>query len=203
MPKVVLEPVSSGYMSLEAMNRNWEAIEEALENTLSRDGTSPNGMDAPLDMDSNRIINLPEPLSATEPARLGDLEAFVDRETHPILQLEVSDPGASSDISVANGKRSVAIPARLDGATITAFEGSLITAGSSGVFTCRLVNSTTGQTITSTNLTIDQGETSSLSASTSVVLNPAYTEVSGGDVLRIDVVGSSTGARGLICTIVF
>lgn len=39
------------------VNENFEAIQEAIENTLSRDGTTPNFMDADLDMNSYRIIN--------------------------------------------------------------------------------------------------------------------------------------------------
>lgn len=51
-----------------ALNSNFAAIEAALENTLSRDGTSPNELDADLDLDGNRIYNLPDPLTAGEPA---------------------------------------------------------------------------------------------------------------------------------------
>lgn len=52
---------------------NNAAITAAIENTLSRDGTGPNQMSAPLDMNSQRIINLPAPVSNSEPARLADV----------------------------------------------------------------------------------------------------------------------------------
>lgn len=55
-----------------SINSNSTAIETALENTLSRDGTSPNQMGSNLDMNSNRIINLPAPINNDEPLRLGD-----------------------------------------------------------------------------------------------------------------------------------
>lgn len=42
-------------------------VETALENTLSRDGTSPNTMTASLDMNSQTIINLPSPTLGSEP----------------------------------------------------------------------------------------------------------------------------------------
>lgn len=61
------------------INNNSAAIETALENTLSRDGTSPNAMEANLDMNSNRILNLPEPVDSTEPARFQDIEDLVER----------------------------------------------------------------------------------------------------------------------------
>ena len=56
-----------------AISNNNASIEEALENTLSRDGTSPNQMEANLDMNSKRILNLPSPMYDQEPVRLGDL----------------------------------------------------------------------------------------------------------------------------------
>ncbi len=56
---------------------NNQAIETALENTLSRDGTSPNTMSADLDMNSNQILNLPTPTEPNDPVRLTDLEGSV------------------------------------------------------------------------------------------------------------------------------
>lgn len=44
------------------INTNFQNIQTALENTLSRNGTVPNYMDAVLDMNSNRIINLGTPV---------------------------------------------------------------------------------------------------------------------------------------------
>lgn len=55
-----------------AINNNNDAIETASDNFLSRDGTSPNNMLAPIDMNSQRITNLPTPIGATEPLRLSD-----------------------------------------------------------------------------------------------------------------------------------
>lgn len=50
----------------------------AVENTLSRDGTLPNHMNAELDMNSNRIINLPDAIGDQEPATYSQL---VDKVT--------------------------------------------------------------------------------------------------------------------------
>jgi len=57
MAKLTLSPISSRYASVAALNANFDAIEEALENTLSLDGTSPNALTTDLDMGGNRIIN--------------------------------------------------------------------------------------------------------------------------------------------------
>jgi hypothetical protein len=57
MAKLSLTPIGSAYGSIDALNRNFDAIEVALENTLSRDGTTPNAMGADLDMNSKSILN--------------------------------------------------------------------------------------------------------------------------------------------------
>jgi hypothetical protein len=64
--------------ALSNINSNSALIETALENTLSRDGTSPNEMGANLDMNNNRILNLPAPVADQEPLRLVDGQALVD-----------------------------------------------------------------------------------------------------------------------------
>ena len=73
-----LTSIANGSSAVTEINNNNAAIETALENTLSRDGTSPNTMEADFDMNSNRILNLPEPLAATEPLRLGDVDLTVN-----------------------------------------------------------------------------------------------------------------------------
>lgn len=62
--------------AVNAINANSATIVAAIDNTLSRDGTSPNTMNASLDMNSNRVLNLPQPLSSGEPARLQDITNF-------------------------------------------------------------------------------------------------------------------------------
>ncbi len=61
MAKLTLSTIGSRYGSIDALNANFDAIEAALENTLSLDGTAPNGMEVDLDMNSHKIINLSDP----------------------------------------------------------------------------------------------------------------------------------------------
>lgn len=58
MAKLTLSNITSGYLPITTVNANWDLIETALENTLSRDGTSPNTMGASLDMNSHQILNI-------------------------------------------------------------------------------------------------------------------------------------------------
>lgn len=44
------------------INDNFEALQQGIEDALSRSGKTPNFMDAPLDMNMNRIINIADPV---------------------------------------------------------------------------------------------------------------------------------------------
>lgn len=71
--KINLPFLQSGYRSSNALNTALQRIISAFDNTLSRDGTSPNEMLAPLDMNSNRIINLGAPVGESDAVRLQDI----------------------------------------------------------------------------------------------------------------------------------
>lgn len=58
MAKVTLNDIASGYGSSTKHNTNNDLIEAAIENTLSRDGTTPNEMEADLDMNGHCLLNV-------------------------------------------------------------------------------------------------------------------------------------------------
>ncbi len=98
MSKLTLSNVtnlSNPHSSTLTINNNSDAIEIALENTLSRDGTGPNQMGADLDMDSNNILNLPVPVADTNPVRLLELNDAVSTLNATINNLELSGGGVS------------------------------------------------------------------------------------------------------------
>lgn len=59
------------------INTNFSRIQSEFDNTLSRGGQTPNQMSSQLDMNSNRILNLPAPVSGSEPFRLSDAQTLV------------------------------------------------------------------------------------------------------------------------------
>lgn len=59
--------------AVNAINDNNAAITTAFQNVLALDGTLPNSMEAPLDMNSNPILNLPAPTNMSSPLRLIDV----------------------------------------------------------------------------------------------------------------------------------
>lgn len=127
MAKVILSDLANLQNQTTAVNTinvNNDAVATAMENTLSRDGTSPNQMNANLDMNSNRILNLPDASSDQEPVTKGvfddtieSLESsvplfatFVTVTSNGILENErrltagtnisISDAGAGNTITV-------------------------------------------------------------------------------------------------------
>ncbi len=60
-----------------SLNNNNQKIEDAFENTLSRDGSTPNTMEADLDLNSNDVINVNEIGVALVDAELVDTEGLV------------------------------------------------------------------------------------------------------------------------------
>lgn len=101
MPKLTLTTIATGYGSVDALNANFDAIETAIENTLSRDGTSPNTMSANLDMNSNRILNLPAPSNVNEPARLQDVQDAVAGGSATLITFSPTGNIAATNVQAA------------------------------------------------------------------------------------------------------
>lgn len=74
MAKITLDGIVSGFKSVAKLISNFDSIEDNLNNkVLYRDNPEgePNQMESELDMNSNRILNLPTATSATEPLTYG------------------------------------------------------------------------------------------------------------------------------------
>lgn len=85
--KLTLPAITNSFPSTET-NSNFDAIEQELQNkVLYRDNPTgePNQMENTLDMNSNRIINLPLPSSLNEAARLADVLAGVAGNTANLI----------------------------------------------------------------------------------------------------------------------
>lgn len=62
MARYTKTTVSSGFNSSTTINQNFDDIEDAINDTLSRVGDTPNAMEVELDMNDFHIINNPEPV---------------------------------------------------------------------------------------------------------------------------------------------
>lgn len=54
----VVNTISSGYASQSQLNENFTNINTAFNNTLSLDGSTPNAMNADLDLNNNDLLNV-------------------------------------------------------------------------------------------------------------------------------------------------
>lgn len=98
MAKLTLNNVSSSYRSQTAFNANFDAIEAAIENTLSLDGTAPNAMTVNHDLGSNRIINVADPVNNQD----GATKAYVDSLADTIADINAITQ-ADGTIIVSDG----------------------------------------------------------------------------------------------------
>jgi hypothetical protein len=150
MAKLILDDIASGYGTTTKINSNNAAIETAMENTLSRDGTSPNNMLSNLDMNSYRITNLGAPSNDQDAARLVDLrssysfailpsavgqtgKAIVSDGTNPTWQVVLTSASNLNASLLASGTVPDArFPATLpaaSGINLTALNGTNIASG--------------------------------------------------------------------------
>ena len=94
-----INEITSDYASKAALNTNFDNIGASLQDALSRSGTSPNFMNAALDMNSNPILNLPFPDSVLSPVRRGDIVGLTDTETNlTITGAQIPEGGNVGDI---------------------------------------------------------------------------------------------------------
>ena len=77
------------------IDSNLDLIATAIGDTLSRKGDSPNQMESSLDMNSQRILNLPTPLSPQEPVRLSDVPQLSQFQSL-LTSTQAAEAGAQS-----------------------------------------------------------------------------------------------------------
>ena len=56
--KPTITTVATGYQATDTINSNTVALRDAFDNTLSLDGSTPNAMEADLDLNGNNILNV-------------------------------------------------------------------------------------------------------------------------------------------------
>lgn len=78
MSKLTLNNIASGFATNTIINSNFDAIEAALENTVSRDGSSPNHMLAELNMNSFPITNVGRAATLNSAVSLGQVLEYIN-----------------------------------------------------------------------------------------------------------------------------
>lgn len=106
MPKQpTLSDISNILTSATALNANWDAIQTAFQNTLSRDGSGPNQMLSDLDLNGNDLLNVGS-LTATE-IRIGgqDMVAVL---TALVASSQAASAASAASASAASTQASAA-----------------------------------------------------------------------------------------------
>lgn len=93
--------------AIAAINANNAAIESAFVDVFSRTGVAPNDMSTNIDMDSNRILNLPEPVADAEPVRKVDLEDAINTGAFGEASTDIDETRlVFTDITTSNSSTS-------------------------------------------------------------------------------------------------
>ena len=83
------------------INDNFKELQKAVENTLSRDGTAPNFMDADLDMNSYRIINSADPVEDNDIVNLKYVNERIGGAAEAVTEAKASASQAASSAQSA------------------------------------------------------------------------------------------------------
>ena len=89
MSDITLKEIRSGY-NLSKINDNFGTIEEVINDEVVHTTGGNNVMSQDLDMNSNDILNLPEPTEPTNPVRLIDLQGLVDPVGEGLVMVKYS-----------------------------------------------------------------------------------------------------------------
>lgn len=88
---------------LTQLNSNFTVIANKIDTLVSRDGDEPNQLTADLDMNSQRLINLPDATSDAEPATYGQLQEMVAAGSNIVYNPDswtLSGDGVETEFSI-------------------------------------------------------------------------------------------------------
>lgn len=161
------------------VNSNSLTIQTAFDNTLSRDGTSPNQMGAALDMNNNQILNLPAPAGGSAPLRLQDLSTFTGGGTIATIPAG----GTTGQVLAKSSSSDYALAWISESADLTAGSNIVISGGSPA--TIAVATSPTLASITNTG-------TVSFPTSTDTLVGRATTDTLTNKTLTSPTINSAT-----------
>lgn len=130
-------------------------------------------------------------------------EVKIEKIIRDIATYEIKVFTDLQNASTGDGKFKFAIPEDLNGALLTDAQAFVTTTSSSGTPTIQIRNTTTGNDMLSTRITIDVGEKTSYTAVSQRVINTSFDQVSTGDEISIDIDVAGTNAKGLGVILVF
>lgn len=182
MSKVTLTDIGNTNQNtlIAAHNANNTVIEQAFDNTLSRDGTAPNQMNASIDMNTHQLLNLSAPLNDGNAIRKQELDAAVLGTYSPVVVL-----GTTNEITATRAglTYTISLPAALTftGKTVTngTFVTPTLTAPALGTPTSGTLTNCTGLPISTGVAGLAAGIATFLATPSSANLAAAVTNETG------------------------
>jgi hypothetical protein len=161
--KLTLTSIGSRYGSIDALNANFQAIEDAIENTLSLDGTAPNGMETNLDMNSRKIINLSDPSNNGDAVSKGWL---LEQEGNAVASADAAAASAAAAEDSAVAAASSASSATSSASTATSASSSATSSASTATTQASSATASASTATTQAGIATTQATNASTSAST-------------------------------------
>lgn len=106
-------------------------------------------------------------------------------------------------LTTGDGKQYFTVPPPLNGMELVDADAMVATQATAGLSTVQINNQTNSEDMLSTPITIDTDEFASYTAATPPVVDISKDKVTIADVIRIDVDGVGTGAKGLHVALTF
>jgi hypothetical protein len=161
--KLTLTSIGSRYGSIDALNANFQAIEDAIENTLSLDGTAPNGMEVNLDLNSRKIINLADPSNNGDAVSKGWL---LEQEGNAVASADAAAASAAAAEDSAVAAASSASSATSSASTATSASSSATSSASTATTQASSATASASTATTQAGIATTQATNASTSAST-------------------------------------
>ncbi len=102
MAKLTAATLQGGYLSVDALNAWLAALSEALDNTVSRDGSAPNYMEADLDLNGYRLLNSGESDDPSRVITYDELIEYVDSHASGLIVTRIQAFVATAGQTVFN-----------------------------------------------------------------------------------------------------
>jgi hypothetical protein len=130
-PISTITSVANDTSLIAELNANFQILSDAIDDSLSRLGESPNSMENDLDMNTNRILNLAAATTSTEPVRLNEfntITASIAGAAATLAQAQAAADAAEADADAAAAS-ALAADASADAAAASVIEAAAIASG--------------------------------------------------------------------------